>query len=511
MKRKRLYLTIGFLLIIVLAFWGINSSNQYPEHLKVAFRQAKENSSEFKKVLTHYSKKDIDEDKFKAAQYLIANSHIHSSQRTIVKNSSNEIVVFNPMAYSTVRDTRDAKDSLFSASQVIQQKLFDTQSLTSEYLINHIDVIIDIWRKSPWKESVDFNRFCKYILPYRVVDEPLTQWAEILNKKYAHIIDTLSDKSILNACKAVNFQLSKDILFDDRWYLGTLGTQTILELLKSGSGNCDDLTVYGACVMRSLGIPVAIDFDMHGRYNFGHSWCVVFDENGKSWSFGPGEQQPGEHHSTFKNMRWRRLTRVFRRNFEISENKLHPEIKDLSTVPPFFHTNNVEDVSDEYIKTFDIEYNIKELPIIKDFLYLCVFNNQIWRPIQWGSIEKDKVIFENMGADIMYLVGSYHNNRIHPISEPFILMKDGCTKFITDSSIKVNEQFQIDKISGYEFVKKDKDYQLFLWNNNKWKYVKKQKPLKDSLLIIEGLNKNTLYRFQDISRPFVVNDTLTYW
>ncbi len=511
MKSRTLLLVVSLVVIVALVLFGKELLINNPKHLKMALHQAGANRSELEKVLIHYKNNDIDEDKFKAAQYLIANSSIYSSQRTELKNKSNEPVVFNPMAYPSVRSTREARDSVFGISHINHQTLYDVKNLKSKYLINHIDFIIKVWRNSPWKENVDFDQFCKYILPYRVVDEPISSWAEILNEKYSHILDTLSSKSILEACKAVNAQLANDIFFDDRWYLGGVGTQTVPEMIKSGSGNCDDLTVYGASVMRSLGIPVAIDFDVHGRYNFGHSWCVIFDENGKSWSFGPGEQQPGEHHQTFEEHRWRRLTRVFRRNFGITTDQLHPEAKDLNTIPPFFRTKNIEDVTTEYIKTFDVEYKVQKLPIKKDYLYLCIYNNQTWRPIQWGKLKQNTVVFPNMGADIMYIVGYYHNNRIYPISEPFILEIDGNKKYITGSSTTLNKKFFIDKISGYEYVKKDKDYQLLFWNKNKWKFVYKRKPLKDSLLVVDGLYENTLYRFQDISRPFTVSDTITFW
>ncbi|NQU54032.1 MAG: transglutaminase domain-containing protein [Bacteroidetes bacterium] len=509
-KRKGLYI-VGVILITAVVLFGINKFSQKSSPLNVALEQANENRTELELVLDHYTKIDIDEEKLKAAQYLITNSSIHSSIRTELKNKSNEPVVFNPMAYPTVRATREAKDSVFKDAQINQHVLPDSQSLKSKYLIKHINFIIEVWRKSPWKENVDFDQFCKYILPYRVVDEPISPWVEILNKKYAHILDTLSDKSILNACKAVNAQLAKDIFFDDRWYLGGLGTQTVPEIIESGSGNCDDLTVYGASVMRSLGIPVAVDFDLHGRYNNGHSWCVVLDERGKSWSFGPGEQQPGEHQNTFEELRWRRLARVFRRNFAITSNQLHTEVEDVNTIPPFFRTSNTEDVTEEYVNTFDVEYKVPKLPTKKDFLYLCVYNNQTWRPIQMGTLKQNTAVFPNMGADIMYLVGYYHNNRIYPVSEPFILERDGTKTIIAGSSMKANKGFQIDKISGYEYVKKDKDYELFFWDTNKWKFVYERKPIKDSLIIVDSLNKNTLYRFQEISRPFTVGDTLTFW
>jgi len=495
------------LLVIISLLMYINKSSQ----LKTALKLAGKNKEELIVVLNHYSKNDADEQKLKAAKFLISNCYIHSSTQIEVYDQNNNQIEFNPLIYPDAESAREAKDSLFRTSTVKQRTRNDATELSSVYLIKHIDFSFDVWKNSPWNKSINFDQFCKYILPYRAVDEPLSDWDEILYSKYHHIIDTLTDKTILNACKAVNKILANDIHYENRWVTGGLGTMSIPEILKNKTGMCDDLVVFGTCVMRSLGIPVAVDFDIHGRFNYGHSWCVVFDEEGNPWSFGPGEEQPGEHIHTFDKYRWRKLAKVFRRNFQIDSKGINTQMKGLNSIPPFFKNGNITDVTDDYINTVDLELQINNKDINEKIVYLCVYNNKIWLPLQFSEIKSGKVVFPKMGKEIMYSLGRYKNNRIYTISPPFILTKNGSKKIINGFGEQNNQKFSMDKISGYEYAKKGKNYNLYKWEDYKWKYIRNFVAVKDSMLEFQGLNKNTLYRFQGTSRPFTVTDTLAIW
>lgn len=499
---------VGILLIVIISLL-IHFTK--PNQLKTALKTAEENKPELIAVLSHYSKKDANEQKLKAAQFLISNCYIHSSTRTKVYDPNNNQIYFNPLIYPDNESAREAKDSLFKTSIIKRRISNDAKELSSSYLIKHIDFSFDVWKNSPWGECVNFDQFCRYILPYRVVDEPISDWTELLYSKYHHIIDTLSNKTILNACKAVNKVLAKDIQYENRWVTGGLGTMSIPEILKNKTGMCDDLVVFGSCVMRSLGIPVAVDFDIHGRFNYGHSWCVVFDEQGCPWSFGPGEEQPGEHIHTFEKYRWRKLAKVFRRNFQIAPEGINSQIKDLNSIPPFFKNGNITDVTDDYINTIDLELQISNKDIKEKIIYLCVYNNKTWLPLQFSEIKSGKVVFPKMGKEIMYCLGRYKNNRIYTISPPFILTKNGSKKIINGFGEQNNQKFFMNKISGYEYTKEGKNYNLYKWEDYKWKYIKDYKAAKDSLIQFQDLDKNTLYRFQETSRPFTVTDTLAIW
>lgn len=510
MKKSNWY---WWILGILILFTIYRTWLSKPNSLEVALELAGENRNELEEVIDHYKSIDKDKEKLEAARFLISNSIIHASQKTELKDLQGNPILFNPLDYSDFAATKEAKDSIFRVSSVNNRVDFDILKLESDFLIKHIDFCVEVWRESPWKDMVDFNQFCSYILPYRGTSESISYWVEALHEKYQNVLDTISEKTIINTCKALNSAIAKHISYDNRWVSGGLGVQSIPEILETKSGMCDDLTVYGLSVMRSFGLPVSIDFDIHGRFNYGHSWCVIFDENGLSESFGPGEDQPGDHKHTFSKARYRTLAKVFRKNFFINENGLYSKVKDQYTIPPFFRARNISDVTEEYVKTCNVEYYLDQaLPVEQKYLYMCVFNNGRWKPIQWGELKQSEVVFQAMGPEILYMVGYFYNDRIYPVSDPFILEPDGSKRFINSSGLKVNEQFIFTRIAGFEVPKKEKEYHLYFWKDNRWKQDQTIIAEKDSILNVANLNKNTLYKFQNFSRPFMVNDsTYTWW
>jgi len=509
MKKNNWYwwILIGIVLIVTYQTWIKRSNN-----LEVAINFAGKNSIELEKVIEHYSKIDKDKEKLAAAQFLISNCIIHFSQEKKLKDPQGNPVLYNPLDYANMAAAGSARDSILRVTRVESKMNLDINTLNSNFLIKHIDYSINIWRNCPWKAEINFDQFCNYILPYRGVSEPISFWIEELHQKYKHVVDTISNKTIVNTCKALNAAMANDIKYDNRWVSGGLGTQSIPDILKNKSGMCDDMTAYGACVMRAFGIPTSIDFDIHGRNNYGHSWCVIHDESGKTQSFGPGEDQPGEHVHAIQNKRWKRLAKVFRKSFAINKNGLCFKVQDLNSIPPFFRAQNISDVSNQYMKTFDVEYSLEQaLTTNQRYMYICVYNNQMWRPIQWGEIKNDRVIFPDMGADILYIVGYFSGSQIVPISSPFILLPNGTKQFITEEG-KINENPLIFKrIASFGVPKGGNEYQLFSWQTNHWNHEQTVMATKDTLLVINDVKENTLYRFQNSARPFTVHDSVYTW
>ncbi len=470
------------------------------------------NRAELENVLNHY-KANGDNQKLEASELLISQCYIYSNSITTVFDTTGQPICFNPTNYGTEKrhTVAQIKDSFLLANNVIREINYDCRTLSAEYLINHIDRSFETWDESPWKDRIDFEQFCKYILPYRVGNEPLSEWHELLSEKYGSLIDTLSERTILNSCRTINDALAQDIRYDRRWIKGGLGVQSIPQLMASRSGMCDDLVVYGACAMRACGIPVSVDFDIHGRTNFGHSWCVVFDEKGKAWSFGPGEQNPVEHKLEVHKFPYRIPAKVFRKNFfNIDNNNSIPEL-DLTNIPPLFTSFNVRDVTSEYVKTLDVDIQVDRLQANHEYLYICVFNNKEWRPVHWAKWHKGHAIFTDMGAGIVYLVGYYHNNKIIPITEPFILNKNGIKTYLSGSGNKVRKINYKQLWPRYTELSDGDIFQLFVWKEGEWEYNRSMTVTGDSLFF-EGFDDNTLYIFQDRNRPFTVMDTtVTFW
>lgn len=71
-----------------------------------------------------------------------------------------------------------------------RKKTADLQALTSDYITRNID---DAWKMKElrhWNKNLSTEEFCELLLPYRIGNEPVTEWREA----YRNALDSISDK-----------------------------------------------------------------------------------------------------------------------------------------------------------------------------------------------------------------------------------------------------------------------------------------------------------------------------
>ena len=66
-------------------------------------------------------------------------------------------------------ELRNLWTTLSQSDQV--SKTEDAVFMSAKDIIDNIDMAFTTWMESPWKDSVSFDLFCNYILPYRVTEE----------------------------------------------------------------------------------------------------------------------------------------------------------------------------------------------------------------------------------------------------------------------------------------------------------------------------------------------------
>lgn len=134
--------TILCTLCTVLLCWSCESN------LEKALKKADENRSELEKVLEHFEN-DSDPLKYEAAQFLIENmvSHFH------INSSKLEMVC-------------------------------DISVVKADHLIKVINEACDVWNHSSWHKDFDKSIFFEYVLPYRLVQEPMSDWRETINQEF---------------------------------------------------------------------------------------------------------------------------------------------------------------------------------------------------------------------------------------------------------------------------------------------------------------------------------------
>ena len=142
-------------------------------------------------VLEHYANKEKDSLKYKAALFLIDNMKYHTAPAGAAINDYKLQIRQNGKVNDIKQLQKQWYTSLKKGSII---NVPDSTIITSEYLIKNIDEAWGTWKGSAWKDYVDFDCFCKYILPYRINEENIgDEWRVPLGKQYGTLIKGVKD------------------------------------------------------------------------------------------------------------------------------------------------------------------------------------------------------------------------------------------------------------------------------------------------------------------------------
>ena len=271
-------LKVSFLVLVVIFI----SCNRIPDNVARNLEQAGDNKNELLKVIKHY---ENDEEKLAAAYFLIGNMDTRFSREGDFS------------AYYKIFDLVDSLDKLGvarkeienvakPAMQDLEKKLGpvpvencsineDLEYIDAEYLIKNIDQAFEVRKTKLWCKNVDFSTFCNFSLPYRVYEEPLSDFRTFFRKELAWLDDSLKNKSdMAEACRLVNnFMYSKFIFVEE---IEKIPPPSAVEMYKLGAGNCEQRYYMIVSAMRSVGLPVAIAFTVQWNHWAGrHSWVSL--------------------------------------------------------------------------------------------------------------------------------------------------------------------------------------------------------------------------------------------
>lgn len=160
---------------------GVSMMASCDRDLKFALEMAGENRAELEKVLEHF-KHDEDPLKYEAAKFLIENMPYHNSVvGPGVAQHDSLYLGMGELAPDFRHDFYNNQiDSVVDMSK--DRIVPDIQLVKADYLIRVIDEACDIWHKVNWKNEYDKSIFFDYVLPYRLINEDLSDWHAFLDK-----------------------------------------------------------------------------------------------------------------------------------------------------------------------------------------------------------------------------------------------------------------------------------------------------------------------------------------
>ena len=146
---------------------------------------ADSNRIEMERVLRHYED-EPDELKRQSAWFLISNMPYHVGYR-------NEDVEPYDSAYLEMSENcQKHRDSVYRA---MTDRLWghyveahaDITTMKADYLIKSIDDACKAWHAAGWSEEYDNAIFLDYVLPYRILDEPLSDWRKYIDNNMPNL------------------------------------------------------------------------------------------------------------------------------------------------------------------------------------------------------------------------------------------------------------------------------------------------------------------------------------
>jgi len=337
---------ILFISVFVFSVIPITIAQNYSGHVLRNLNISGINASELKKVLMHYKNEP---EKLQAAYFLIENMDCHNSQSYYWTDVNKQKVPFDEFRYVSYEEAVKAFNKIAFNRQMIPVEftVYDLAIINAKYLIVNIDEAFIVWKKK-WSSKLSFEMFCEYILPYRIMDEPFTEWRESYKKVFASSFSKCANLRVRDVCTLLSNEYKN-------WFSDIFNLQVKKEkqhvlspqqILFRRQGYCEDMANWGVYMLRSLGIASCVDYTPYWATSTGgHFWQVAFNEIGENIPFFMGDDTPAEFF-----MR-REPSKVLRITYSKQETSplLHVSSKEIPD--GFLRRSNFIDVTDQYWKT----------------------------------------------------------------------------------------------------------------------------------------------------------------
>ncbi len=402
------------------------------------------NRSELEAVLTHYKTNDNNPQKLRAAEFLIENMPAHYSY------AGDAIYEYYEYAAGILANKslsqEQQRDSLLSITDLKYRDLPshtvpDAQVIKADFLIKNIDTSYDRWVNCDWARQITFDEYLEWLLPYKAIElQELDAWRDTL---LAHFGKGL-EHPIKNDVEYNTTMATADMLRNDAYNgLNRYGlyTRAGLPLLSAHLqaaqtyGDIPDYALTAVLVFRSAGVPAVWDETPVGsRGTAATRWYTIISDRGEQlnseWdfatmiggSFFPYERGPKVYRSTYaiNPERWEyRQNAKYQYPFELGR----------------------KDVTSQYFLVSDIAIPIEKgvMKQIKDkYVYIASAvrsEEKPWQIVDFGVIKHGKASFQDMGREVLYQIQGYNGETLIPISEPFILHKDGSIEYVSADAL----------------------------------------------------------------------------
>ena len=347
---------VAITIIVLCAF----SCHKYSPEIRKALDMAEENKVELIQVLEHYEKEG-DSMKMAAAKFLISNLPYNYSYDTIYLKKFRDIPnmaesqwkqngAIDSEGLNKLWDNLKIRYSP-SASVYSRPVLEDIKFVTGEFLIRNIDEAFDSWQSNPYaRDSVPFEDFCEYVLPYRLIQgKAIEDWRGFFKRENEyHLVDSYPIP-FTKACDSL-FAQYKDYVFNYGLTEG-LPILKFKDFMKMKSGKCTVKSWFNTYIVNAEGVPMVADFvPAWGHREDDHQWNAL-KYGGKTLYFEPYWEKDHSwfYNDTINSNRFNddwsgnvRLPKIYRHTFSTNlEGPVSDKRVKIENIPLLFNVSSI--------------------------------------------------------------------------------------------------------------------------------------------------------------------------
>lgn len=425
--------------------------------------------------------------KIDAGFFLISNLHRNYTAYYKLIDSLGNSYELEPEDFNNLWDIRVFIDSLENNYGDLSYKAdsfaIDYTKVRANILSKNINLAFKSWKSNKLGLNYDFETFKKYILPFKAGNENIETFREFLFNEFNDILDT--NKTFTENITHLNNHINSLVIYDER-YIRKLAVQPIKELLKNGKGNLADINILKVKTFRSLGIAAVMDYtpfiaDSSGWY----AWTTVFSPEGREIHL---DISNGKLETLLDN----RIAKVYRRTYFEDSTSLfvYKDIKE--STPRFLGHFNYFDVTNNYFETED--FTISNSNTDDKYLYLAVYNDGKWRPVDWALNKEGYAHFTDLGKSVLYLPVDWDTTNSKNFGKPFVIIEDKIIEYSVEDELQdISLQFTSPNVE----IKSQKKYELLYWDDE-WKLLESKQSKKG--LITANAPKKSIFLLWDNDR-----------
>ncbi len=446
LRHTAIYILFSSIISLLLVSSLCGCKGNADAELERALDKAGRNRDNLERVLSYYNG---DPEKYAATRWLIVNLPGHygyegeqiDSVQALLHSLLQYTVNFS-FPDSTIRKWRN-----FSHSSL--PRVYDIRNISSDYIIENIDMAYDDWKNRPWNKDLSFDDFCEKLLAYRLGDERITSWRKMYRDYYMPKLDSLyQGNDVIEATRALY-----SVVMSDGWIYNNelaLPHRDATDLFATHVGNNRDQCDFLTYVMRSCGIPVSVETVIVSPDDgYVYQWVSVYDPLEKrSIPFSYKELEPSRDRSVWN---YKKRGKVYRICFsEQAEQRTRlAMIRSLSVRlnNPFF-----KDVTSEYFG-----HNTIEVPVQNDkgTVYAALYAPERWMAIDAGKASDGKAVFHDLEPGVMFVPARLAGRKFEPCGYPFIYNPDGeVTMLIPDTTETI--RMTLDRVRPLGYIERER-------------------------------------------------------